>query len=223
MVLILLIFVKGSMGAKKNNFGELTIRINSGVEEDYNIERALLYRNVSLTYDTTTIVQNEDGLEVFYYPQLEEGEENVLRLISYQNADSSSHFYDLFINLGDSIPENLILQNASDLIFFVPDGQIFSNTLESRNITGKIIVNQNSKSEAVSGNFDLEFEYSLSKNIEDFQEVHLSGSFDVPVGKYEETSLATEANRKSRESKYKKNVYSALIISIFIIAIFGLR
>jgi hypothetical protein len=222
-IFIILILAEVLFCADDKYFGEIIIQFDSTLEQTYNIERALLFRNVSIVNDSTATIQNEEGVDVFFYPQLNEGHQNVLRLIARENSDSTSKFYDIFINLGDSIPDNLNLQNENGLIYILPNGEALSNVSVSQNINGEIKINQDTKSEAVSGRIDLNLDYSSYNDINVYQQIHLAGNFNVPVGVYEETSLATEADRKSRESKYKRNIYAGLIISIFLIAIFGLK
>lgn len=222
-VLMLFLWQIGFSKTQVNYFGEVNVQIDSAAVCNCVIERALLYRQVSVHYDSTAMLQGKGWHQVLYYPQIEEGGENVLRLIFSNKKDTLKTFYDLFINLGDSVPDSVHWENERSKIYLAYDGMAQAIRPKSENIQGDILIIKSRKSEAVSGKFDLSFAAPLFNGEQNAHVFHLSGTFDVPVGEYKTTSLATEETRKALKQKYKNNIYLALVLSAFIIAIFGFR
>ncbi|HFE63986.1 hypothetical protein B1H10_04830 [candidate division KSB1 bacterium 4484_188] len=221
--LIVLFLQNGFSKDQADYFGEVSLKINSGPANDFIIERALLYRQVSVRYDSTALLQGKKWHQVLYYPQIEEGEKNVLRLIFSDKKDTLETFYDLFIDLGDSVPDSVHWENEQSKLYLAYNGTAQNIQPESKNISGDILIIKSKKSEAVSGKFDLSFAAPLFNGENNVHNFHITGTFDVPVGEYKTTSLATEKTRKALKKKYKNNIYLALVLSAFIIAIFGFR
>ncbi len=223
--LILLLWGIGSdvLYGNTRDFGKVDLTIDALPAQSLVINRALLYRNVNIHYDSTVIIQNSAGMEVLYYPQLEEGKENVLRLILDRKSDSVKDFYDMYFNLGDSIPDSLYWNGAAGKIFLAHNGEARPLRPRSRDIRGSIEIVDGDHNRAVTGRLDLNFQMPVLADDTVASRVALKGAFDVPVGKFQETSIGTVSEKKGKSSTYKRNLYLAIIGSVFLIAVFGLR
>ncbi len=223
LILLILIIFQVVDSATDGRFGNVTLQIDTNSPVEFGISRALLYRNVSILYDSTAFVQSDDNIEVLYYPQLADGKQNILRLIAERLKNEEKEFFDIFFNLGDSIPAVVQWTDEKGRIFFAMNGIARTDKPTSNHINGKIELNVGKKSEAVSGNFDLNFEFPLINDFANPNKIHIKGVFDVPVGEYEETSLATVTSKQKIEARYKKNILVAVVVGIFLLAIFGLK
>ena len=50
-----------------------------------------------IEYDSTVLIQNDEGNRILVYPQLREGNNNVLRLIIGEIQESNRNFFDIFL------------------------------------------------------------------------------------------------------------------------------
>ena len=82
------------LNATNSELGELTITIDEIDVQLYNIQNALLYKNVLIEYDSTVLIQNDEGNRILVYPQLREGNNNVLRLIIGEIQESNRNFFE---------------------------------------------------------------------------------------------------------------------------------
>ena len=199
LIFVLLVIVLFGINAQAGDdyFGEVTFSINDSSSQTYTIRQALIYRNVSLQNDTSIIVQNKSDAQFLYYPQLSSGTKNILRLIFGEEAGTNRDFYDLYIDLGDSLPDNISFNNDQNRIFLNPKGEMTHADYRTDAINGLVHIIQNSKNKEVAGNFDISFHQKdlNGKILEKF--IKINGEFDVPMGKYPEISLSSQvANGK---------------------------
>lgn len=222
LLVTVLFLLQGTVIGAQKNFGNLAIKIDDKNSQDYPIQRALLYRQVNVGYDSTVLVQNKDSQAILYYPQLDSGNENVLRLIVGEITKQKTDFFDIFINLGDTIPDTVFFKNDTGKILLARNGRLgFSQPL-SKNINGTLQV-KSEKEKMVAGQLDLNFTLPDFLQVNQTTQINFKGSFEVAVGDYRELTLGTTSSDKDTEKKRKRNIYLAVIFSAFLIAIFGLR
>ncbi|GAB4374216.1 MAG: hypothetical protein Kow0042_18670 [Calditrichia bacterium] len=221
--LLLMLFQSGNALSEESYFGDITIAIGGLAPKTYTIQRALLYRNVSISYDSTALIQNSKSVKVLYYPQLDKGTDNVLRLIFGEEADSSQKFFDLFLNLGDTIPDSVNWKDDRGVVYLAYNGLAQPARLFTDHINGTVHLIKSRKSEGISGALDLNFQMPFSARDSSAYLVDVEGTFDVPVGEYRRMSLSTAETREKLKKKYEENIYLALVLSAFIIVIFGFR
>jgi len=214
---VLLIFL-GYQPTYGQSLGKVSIRFDEQEPGEYNITGALLYQSVSLNYDTTSQIQDERGALYLYYPQFKDGKSNVLRLIMAR-PDNPEHFYDLFINLGDSLQEEIQFNGADSLVFWGEDGRLVPTKIYSHQIQGRVQLDKAKVGQRVTGKLALEFNFGSDS----LNHISVKGNFDVPVGKFRESSIATVAPDKEKKAHYRRNLYAAIIISAILIAIFGFK
>lgn len=219
----LFLLYPGRAEEQKNYYGDISVTLNKTPTEIFSIQRALLFRSVSIDYDSTALIQDKSSETVLFYPQLSAGTDNILRLIFGKENQTPQHYFDLFINFGDTIPDSLEWEDEEDKIFLAYDGIAQPRKPHAKKISGKINIIRNPKTDAVSGSLHLGFKQALLIGDSTIYNVQLEGGFDVPVGEYRSTSMSTIATREKRKNYTKNNIAIAMLISAFIIAIFGLR
>jgi len=222
-VILALVLSCGIPGfADEGDFGNLNIKIDDKSELSYQIQRALLYRQVDIKYDSTVLIQNKNYSDIYYYPQLDSGKKNVLRLLVGEFKKDEQDFFDIFINLGDSIPDSLSFAGDNGDIFISKNGkiQLFKST--SQNINGSIHI-ENSKGKVVAGQLDLSFMIENYLELGRMENFVMNGSFELAAGDYRELSMGITSSDKEASNRRKQSLYFAIILSVFFIAIFGLR
>ena len=222
IILALILGCRISGIAQEGDFGKLNIKIDDEPERSYQVQRALLYRQVSIKYDSTVLVQNKMSSDIYYYPQLDSGQQNVLRLLAGTFKKDKQDFFDIFINIGDSIPDSLTYTNSTNDIFISKNGKIQLFKSNSQNINGSIHIKYE-KEKVVAGRLDLSFLINNYLEIDRTEEFVLNGSFEVAAGDYRELSMGITSSDKEASSKKKQSLYFAIILSVFFIVIFGLR
>lgn len=205
------------------SIGEISVQIDDQKKINYPIRQALIYRRVTLAYDTTAFIQSDSSSMVLVSPQFNRGENNVLRII-FGNLDTQSpDFYDLLIILGETLKDTISWKEDSSLIFLSRNGLLQSYQTWSKNINGQIIFHSSRKKEIQSGVMKLELDLQGMDDLALKNHFNLRGTFELLVGDYRDISLGqTDSALKEKERK-RQNIYWALIISAFLIAIFGIR
>jgi hypothetical protein len=212
IILTLILGCRISGIAQEGDFGKLNIKIDDEPERSYQVQRALLYRQVSIKYDSTVLVQNKMSRDIYY----------VLRLLAGTFKKDKQDFFDIFINIGDSIPDSLTYTNSTNDIFISKNGKIQLFKSNSQNINGSIHIKYE-KEKVVAGRLDLSFLIKNFLEIDRTEKFVLNGSFEVAAGDYRELSLGTTAAEKNAKMKRKQNLYIALLISLFVVAYFGFK
>lgn len=205
------------------SIGEMSVQIDNQKKINYPIRQALIYRRVTLAYDTTAFVQSDSTSMILVSPQFNRGENNVLRII-FGNLDTQSpDFYDFLIILGETLKDTISWKGDSSLIFLSRNGLLQSHRSWSKDINGQIIFSSSRKKEIQSGVMKLEFDLHGMVGMALKNHFNLNGTFELLVGDYRDISLGqTDSALKEKERK-RQNIYWALIISAFLIAIFGIR
>lgn len=206
---------------QKGKLGEVSVWINGEAEEEiFAVERALLYRNVTVAFDTTALVQSKDKLNVFYYPQFSNGKENILRLILETPDEENNDYYDFFVNLGDSLQQRVGFEMDSSRIFIMKNGRMTGDSSYTKKISGYILFLKGiEREEIVSGEFNLDFEFGAVDKTRTTK-VHMEGVLDVPIGRYREASLSSEAPDKNKKKRLRQNLMVAGAVSAIFLAIF---
>ena len=207
IILALILGCRISGIAQEGDFGKLNIKIDDEPERSYQVQRALLYRQVSIKYDSTVLVQNKMSNDIYYYPTFKKDKQD---------------FFDIFINIGDSIPDSLTYTNSTNDIFISKNGKIQLFKSNSQNINGSIHIKYE-KEKVVAGRLDLSFLIKNYLEIDRTEKFVLNGSFEVAAGDYRELSMGITSSDKEASSKKKQSLYFAIILSVFFIVIFGLR
>ncbi len=223
LVWVLLVLDVAESLADIPSIGEMSVQTDNQKKINYPIRQALIYRRVTLAYDTTAFVQSDYTSMVLVSPQFNRGENNVLRII-FGNLDIQfPDFYDLLIILGETLKDTISWKGDSSLIFLSRNGLLQSHQTWSKNINGEIIFSSSRKKEIQSGVMKLDFDMEGMVSLALKNHFNLSGTFELLVGDYRDISLGqTDSALKEKERK-RQNIYWALIISAFLIAIFGIR
>ncbi len=207
---------------EKQNMGTIYLQINQAKPETFLVEEAVLYREVSIRFDTTAILQNDSGFVVYYFPQLHRGTHFVLHVRLQRPAEQKRRgFFDVFYDLGDSLRSPLDIQDSTAVVYFSANGQLLKFKPLAHNFRGHFELVPGEKAKTVSGDFETEFDYPLAPEKTHFAHIRIWGTLSVPSGKLHEVSLETLAYKKQRQKSFRRNVGVALIFIAIIIFFVG--
>jgi hypothetical protein len=209
--------------ADQKKFGNLEFQIDEREPINFDIQRALLYQNVSIEYDTTILIQNENSSQLLFFPQVSSGEVSILRIIFGDFAFQKKNFYDIYFMIEDSIPDSLAWTDDSAKIFMAVNGNAKSFQSHSKNINGYILFDRNNDEEIISGKLDMGFDISVLRDEGEYNHMNIKGSFDLVVGEYRELTLGEQVSDVDKKKKQRQNIYLAVIFAVFLVAIFGFR
>jgi hypothetical protein len=195
----------------ESSFGTVAMQIDSGEADTYYIKSAVLFQNASVGFDTTVQIQSAVSNEILYYPQILEGEDNILRLILALNEDN---FYDVVFNVGDSLGDTLVYNAVDSRVFFNYDGQLNTFEQTTRNLNGQILLTQSDpKEKQISGEIDVSFELPRDKELTRTSTITLAGTFSVYFGEFRSVSLATGTPLQKNKKKYVNNLVVAVALA----------
>lgn len=210
-------------GQDQNGFGKVDLQIDSGEGQTFNIRNALLYERASIDFDTTVQVQDRQGLLTYYYPQVFDGEGNILRFI-LTPEEEGERFYDLIINLDDSLQERIIFENDTGKVYFSRNGELIPFRRYTQDFSGTVLLLKGlQEKKMISGEMDISFALPLDEHAANFSTINMNGTFEVPVGEFRAVSLSATAPISKEKKSYKKNLYLAIIISALAILALGLQ
>jgi hypothetical protein len=193
------------------SFGKITMQIDSGKENTLNITNAILYENASVDFDTTVQIQDDEKTDVLYYPQIIAGKEEILRFIIKSSENS---FFDIIFNLGDSLEERIVYENASAKVFFNHQGQLNNFKQYTKNLAGEFIIHKpTTKEKVISGELNTTFDLPLDINATQYSKVSLSGTFNVYFGEFRSVSLSTAPPLQKKKTTYMKNIVMAMMMA----------
>ena len=226
--LILLILMCTAMNldhllAQKPTLGNIKIKLNDRESTDFPVQQALLYRKVVLAYDSTAAIQGGESPRILYSPQFGSGENHVLRIIAGNLTAQNPDFYDILIVLGDTLQDTISWRGDSSLVFISKDGVLQTQKTVNRNIEGQVIFSRDKKNDIQSGILWVEFDQPLSLSPLILGHYILDGRFELAVGDYRDLSLGQSDSEQKEKERRRQNIYWALIFSVFLLAIFGLR
>lgn len=203
-------------------FGEVAIKIDQQPFQTYIVQSAILYREVAIEYDTTLYLQTEKTAQLNYYPQLRSGHNNVIHLLlvpadSAEGGQSSS--LDAYIDIGDTLLTYLEFTDADSMVFVFPNGRFSNKKVYSRNASAQIQLDRQQYEDAVSGSFELEFDFPLTENKDVYQHVQMKGVLSIPDrnllrGDEKSIEAREQADHKKR---LKRNLLIAVLASALLI------
>ncbi len=194
----------------ESSFGSVQMQVDSSEAEKYYIKSAVLYQNAAADFDTTVQIQSDSSNEVLYYPQILEGENNILRLILGLNDDN---FYDVIFNLGDSLGDVIVYDADDSKVFFSYEGRLANFEQRTRNLNGRIIIDKLASNEKqISGELNTTFELPLDKESTRTSTIRLDGAFKVHFGEFKSVSLATGGPLQENKKKYANNLVLAMML-----------
>jgi hypothetical protein len=209
--------------AKPKGFGEISIQIDQADSLTLDVQMALLYHNVKVDYDSTILIQSPENTEIMLYPQLDRGDQSVLRVIIGRIDDENPTFFDVFMVLGDTVENSVEWSGDREKIYMTYNGILKSEMSLSEDINGAIIFDRDDDGKIRSGDLQLSLLIPLVEGTDKANRVRMKGSFDLAVGDYRELTLGKNISDLEKEKKRRTNIYLAVVFSIFLIAIFGLR
>jgi hypothetical protein len=178
---------------------------------------------VNIKYDSTVLIQNNNTTNILYFPQLGEGDNNILRIIFGELDAEQLEYYDFYVLLGDSVDQTEIWDDTSDVVLMAKNGEAISYQPQTKKIKGQIVFNKKNDDEVESGQIRLGFDIDLLEGQSVFQKFYINGEFELAVGDYRELTMGEEVSDTERSKKKKQNIYIAVIVTVFLVAIFGLR
>ena len=206
-----------------NKFGEMFVTIDNQDSIKLDVRMAFLYRKVDVEYDSTILVQNKDNSEIRLYPQIVSGDKNVLRIMAGELDDQEPFIFDLFFVLGDSVKNTIKWVNEREKIFITYNGFLTSQKILTDNINGTMSFNINDKDQAVSGKLKLSLRAPLFSENGTPNEVKLNGKFDLAVGDFRDLTVGKNLSDLDAKKKRRQNIYIAVFLTVFLVAIFGFR
>ena len=210
------------LNATNSELGELTITIDEIDVQLYNIQNALLYKNVLIEYDSTVLIQNDEGNRILVYPQLREGNNNVLRLIIGEIQESNRNFFDIFLDLEQSISDTIFWTNENNKVFLSKNGRTLPAEARSKNINGSINIREGDKKNRFAGQLHLEFDFPLFYS-DTLNHIILEGSYDVLSGEYREISMASASSEDIKKKKTRNTIHMLVIFSIIFFVYLGFK
>jgi hypothetical protein len=221
LLLIILSWIFLFAQESESSFGSVQMQVDSSEGETYYIKSAVLYQNAAADFDTIAQVQSDSSNEILYYPQILEGENNILRLILALTDDS---FYDVIFNLGDSLGDSIVYDAADSKVFFSYEGRLTDFEQRTRNMNGRILINKPvSDEKQISGELNTSFELPLDKASTRISTIKLDGTFKVYFGEFRSVSLATGSPLQEDKKKYANNLVLAMMLVAIGVFIFLAR
>ena len=129
----------------------------------------------------------------------------------------------MFIVLGDTVPNVVQWEGDRGKIFITYNGKLKSERSLSEDIQGRILFDRDSEGEFVSGNLELSLLIPLIEGTNEANRLGMKGSFDLAVGDYRELTLGKNISDLEKQNKKRNNIYLAVVFTVFLIAVFGLR
>jgi hypothetical protein len=225
---IIYLFILGfffyySTSQGNDNFGQIYIAVDGQDSLELDVRTAFLYRNVDVKYDSTILIQNDENSEIRLYPQIKAGNNNVLRIMAGVVREENPFFFDMFFILGDTVEEKVRWINESKKIFITYNGMLHSQKIMTKNINGNISFTSDKNKQFISGKLKLGFEAPLISQDGSLNKIKLNGSFELAVGDYRDLTVGKNLSDLEAKNRMRKNIYIAIILTVFLVAIFGFR
>lgn len=208
------------------HFGEIRLSIGDKAAQTYYAHNALLYNNVDLEYDTTLNLQTEAGTSFYYFPQLRQGERNVLHLLLSTDLDAriaSKEYLDVYFIIGDSLQNSVTLNNSDSTAFLFRNGKLADKPLYARNQTGTFNLSRTDSKSGVTGTINTRFTYAFDGEAE--MPISLKGDLSIPSMNLlsgQESGITARKGVLTEENR-KRNIMFAGLIIIAVLAGFAFR
>jgi hypothetical protein len=222
LIIIVSIYHNSALG-KDNKFGEMFITIDKQDSINLGVRMAFLYKNVNVKYDSTILVQNKENSEIKLYPQLVTGDKNVLRIMAGDIEEQEPLFFDLFFIIGDTVQGKINWVDEREKIYITYNGILQSQKIQTDHINGTVSFKTDKKGQVISGILKLRFQAPLFSENGSLNEIKLNGSFDLAVGDYRDLTVGKNLSDIQEKKKRRQNIYVAVFLTVFLVAIFGFR
>ncbi len=209
----------------RTHFGEIALQVGDGPEQTYYARTVTLYREVSIVYDTTLQMQTDDHSQLFFYPQLHHGNHFVLHMmlspLEKPGKEKETEFFDVYFDLGDTLPEVLQVEGVDSTVFFCRDGLFIARRMYSRDLKGTFQIRRvPGMGEYVSGALDVQFQFPAPEDSLRMERIVLRGELSIPEANLRKGTVTglttTEAVQKRR---FKRNLLVAAVLTVFIVAV----
>lgn len=211
--------------SESGEFGKVMVQINDEPERSFYVESAVFYRNVTVNYDTTVYLKSGNTTNMLFSPQLSKGNSYVLHLILTSveppQPDQTST-YDVYMNLGDTLWQQLEILNADSLTFIHPNGILTTDKLYSTHQTGQFNLVTNESGALISGTFQTEFDFPLPDRSEEYSHISMKGELNIPEGNLREGQETAIAAVKDTSKNRTRNILFAVLLSAFLV-LFAVR
>jgi hypothetical protein len=211
--------------SEPGEFGKVMVQINDEPERSFYVESAVFYRNVTVNYDTTVYLKSGNTTNMLFSPQLSRGNSYVLHLILTSveppQPDQIST-YDVYMNLGDTLWQQLEILNADSLTFIHPNGILTTDKLYSTHQTGQFNLVTNESGALISGTFQTEFDFPLPDRSEEYSHINMKGELNIPEGNLREGQETAIAAVKDTSKNRTRNILFAVLLSAFLV-LFAVR
>lgn len=203
--------------------GELSVKIGDATAHAYQVEKIGFYENVSVKYDTTLQVRNDDGMQFYYYPQLHPGENYYLHLmLATTEADVNLPKYEMYINLGNEVADSITynFDGADSSIFFMENGEFITDQVYASNQKGSLSLKKRLFNTGIDANMQSRFD--LRGDDGQPSSVEIAG--DIFIAKNElQSGSATNISPTTGSNNILKNfAYAAVAGIVIALAVFGL-
>lgn len=223
LFVIIWLFSVSALWANQEEFENVKIQIDNLEQMNYALERAIIYRNVSITYDSTILIQSSESSQILFIPQLGKGKGNILRIILGDITKREKLSYDVYFLLGDEIPDTLLWGDEDNKIYMCINSIANTYVLQSKKINGHIIFTRDNKGNVVKGEVGVKFEIVSSNEQERIRQFNLDGLFTLAVGDYLDISLEKSISEMKRKNVRYRNILIGVFAAIFVVTIYLLR
>lgn len=219
--LLNILFISAMLAqSEPGQFGTVMVQIDNEPERTFFVESAIFYRNVTVNYDTTVYLKSQSATEILFSPQLSKGNSYVLHLIltpAEPPRPNQASSYDVYMNLGDTLWQQLEILDADSLTFINPNGVLTTDKLYSARQTGQFNLVTSENGARISGDFQTEFDFPVSGRGEEYSHVKMRGNLDIPEGNLREGQETAIASVKNTRKNRTRNIIFAVLLSAFIV------
>ena len=223
VIFMVCLMLPGALLAKDKNFGQITLKIDQADSVKLDVQMAFLYRDVSVKYDSTILIQNSESSTILLYPQVSKGDKNVLRIIIGKIDDKNPRFLDMFVELGDTVLDSIRWTGERGKIFITYNGVLKAEKTTTEDINGDIILQRDKNGEIIAGKIQLTLSVPLFNSRDVPNQLAIRGAFDLAVGDFRELTVGQNISDVEKKQRKRQNLYLAIVFTVFLIAIFGFR
>jgi len=216
--------------SEPDKFGNVAVQINDEPERAFDVESAVFYRNVTVNYDTTVYLKSKNlksknTTNMLFSPQLSKGDSYVLHLIlaaAEPSQPGQTSSYDVYMNLGDTLWQQLEILDADSLTFIHPNGILTTDKFYSTGQTGQFNLVTSESGALISGTFQTEFDFPIPDRGQEYSHIKMRGNLNIPEGILREGQETAIAAVKDTKKNRTRNIIFAVLLSAFIV-LFAVR